>query len=218
MSIRTTEQLLDKLDGDIGWRKKELTNIVSNVKYAYNQALDKDLQFSSLRIAVTMLYAHWEGFIKNSSERYLEFISRRSLKYCDLKTNFIALALKTRIYECGKTKKISKHKDLIDFILNNLSDRAIIKYKNKIDTKSNLGSEVLKEIICMLGLDYSPYELKEKLIDLKLVKLRNDIVHGRYVSIEQSDFNILYKNIIKLMNIFKEQIIGAALSESYKSS
>ena len=61
MSIRTAEQLSDKLATDLAWRKKELSEMKSlieakNVSDQRHKAL--------VRGGVCILYSHWEGFVK----------------------------------------------------------------------------------------------------------------------------------------------------------
>ena len=211
MKIKTVFQLQDKLDKDLAWRKKELTWIKLNMsKYASKEEIN-----TYLRIGTTFLYAHWEGFIKNAAENYLLYVSKQKLKYEDLTSNFLAIALRSKLMESGKSKKTSIHKGFLDFYYANLKKEAYIPYKNVIFTEYNLKSKILKEIIITLGLDYSPYELKGNYIDSNLVKNRNDIAHGRYIDIDLIDFENLYRDIISLLDIFKDQIIDAAKCRNF---
>jgi hypothetical protein len=68
-----------------------------------------------------------------------------------------------------------------------------------------------------VGVDYSLYELKENLIDETFLGLRNAVSHGEYRSISEDDFIELYTEITSLINIFKNQIINAAIQKSYLS-
>lgn len=72
MKIRTVEILSDKISEDLAWRKKELTDL----KYIIDTKSLSLVRKSLLgRCGIAILYAHWEGFIKKSSLRFLEFIS-----------------------------------------------------------------------------------------------------------------------------------------------
>ena len=95
-----------------------------------------------------------------------------------------------------------------------LSERSSIQYKNVIQT-SNLSSSVLREIVCMLGLDYSFYEPKNILIDEKLLKMRNEIAHGNYISIDQKEYDELYFKVIEMMDTFRNQIDNCAATKKY---
>ncbi|WP_305064110.1 MAE_28990/MAE_18760 family HEPN-like nuclease, partial [Methanococcoides sp.] len=196
--------------GDFAWRKKELTMIVSAVKTSTQHTLD-----TRLRAATALLYAHWEGYIKNASIYYLNYISHRNLKYENLTDNFIALALRGEFITAQQAKKTSIHIKLVDALVNNLSDEAKIPYINVIETKSNLKWEVLKEILETLGFEYSFYETKAKLIDKKLVDNRNDVAHGQRMNIEKDDFINLYKQVMTMIEYFRTQIIDSVINKTY---
>ena len=59
-NVRTTTLLQQAMSEEFTWRKKELHNIKSLVRDNEKTHL-KDM---CVRAAVTMLYAHWEGFVK----------------------------------------------------------------------------------------------------------------------------------------------------------
>ena len=207
--IRTPEELLEKLDEDWAWRFRELYNIRNNIKDS--GPIEKT---TILRAGVVLLYAHWEGYIKNASEYYLTYIATRRLRYNELNLNLVAFALKKKLNEFQETEKATIHIQLIDFIINKFSERANLPVE--IDTKSNLSSKKLKEIIHLIGLDYSPYELNEKLIDYKLLKHRNTIAHGQYLSIDKYDFEIIYEKVILMLRRIKIDILNAASMSLYK--
>ena len=84
------------------------------------------------------------------------------------------------------------------------SNRFVIRVPDDlIDLESNLNSRVLKKTIKTLDLDYSPFQLKEKLIDERLLKLRNEIAHGAQVSINETDFEIIEADIRNLIEVYQ---------------
>lgn len=210
MKITTILKLQDKLDKDMAWRKKELIQIKMNIRKNEITSLN-----TNLRIGVAFLYSHWEGYIKNASILYLQYIAMQKLNYENLTQNFLALSLRNLILECGRTDKTSIHMKITKFFENDIKMQAKIPYNDAIQTKSNLNSEILKEIVITLGLDYSFYELKENLIDKKLVENRNMIAHGRYVSIDENDFEQLYDDVLLMLDNFESQIINAAIHCGY---
>ncbi len=210
MKIRTTEELSSFLDGDIVWRKKELAILKSIASSNKSKLLEDPMA----RSGVALLYAHWEGFVKSSSSAYLDYVAKRGLPYEQLKSNFIAIKIRQLIGDVSVFNKFSKRKDIVDFILTGLNEKYVLS-SSIINTQSNLSSEVLKEIVATLGLDYSPFVTKEKLIDEKLVWNRNNIAHGRYLTMKLEDYFYLEKEILGLMDIFKDQIDNAASLKSY---
>lgn len=67
----------------------------------------------------------------------------------------------------------------------------------------------------MLGLDYSPYATKEKIIDERLLGLRNNIAHGKYLTIDLRDYLELHSEVITMLNTFRNQIDNSANTQSY---
>jgi hypothetical protein len=211
MKIRSAEELQSLLDEDFAWRRKELTVIFTNIKSS------KPLQLNTnIRIGVVMLYAHWEGFIKNAAELYLIYVACKKLNYSELSNNFIAISLKSKLKLFEETNKNTLHTQLIEFLLGDLNSRAQIPSEEIIKTQSNLNSEILKEILSTIGVEYSQYELKEKFIDSQLLKIRNSVAHGQSPDINEEEFYILYSEISKLMTAVKTDITNNAILSNYR--
>lgn len=211
MKIRTLEELIEAIDADFAWRRKELSLLNSNIKSAKFATVN-----TALRIGIVMLYAHWEGFVKNISEAYLNYVSLRGLRYDELNHCFIAIALKEKLSSCENSNKSTIHTQTIAFLLENMSKTAAIPKKDIIKTQSNLSSDILKEILTTIGIDFTPYELKSNLIDSKLLKFRNTIAHGQYLSLDPIEFEDIYKGITFIMTDLKDKISNAAILSLYK--
>jgi hypothetical protein len=170
-----------------------------------------------MRASTTIIYAHWEGFIKNSSMAYLDYISRLSINLSELTNNFIALALKERITITGRSKRTSPHLDLINDLLINLNQSSI--NTGTIDTNSNLNAEILQDLMTSIGLDFDSYwEMKSPFIDRELVDSRNSIAHGELTEISEEVFNNLYDFVIEAMERFKTSLENAAALKKYKKT
>jgi len=211
MYILTIEDLLDHLDEDLAWRKKELTEI----KFLIYGAPYGNLQIN-LRMGVVMIYAHWEGFIKNAGDYYINYLSQKNLRYEDITDNFIALSLKTKIKECGATNKTSVHSEIVNILVNELNSQANIPYTYEVKRRGILTYELFSELLFTLGLDRSFFELKQTLINHVLIGTRNKIAHGNRDRVEEKDFIELYEKIIPMLEHFKFQIFDAAENELYK--
>ncbi len=211
MKIRSISELEDKLDEDISWRKKELTVILQN--YKDNNQIQEAY---SKRVAVVFIYAHWEGFIKNSSIAYLTYLCSQSLRYKDLKPNFIALSLIDRIPGTFSEKKILHKKVLVDFLLGDMDEKFNIDPTKKIDTRSNLNIETMLEICNSVGVDGKEFNLKKIWIDERLLHYRNGFSHGEKLN-EELPFNIkdLKDEIQSLLELYKNLIVNAASNREY---
>jgi hypothetical protein len=211
MKHRPAPDFLDFLDGEFAWRRKELTSMWSDVK-----AAGPEYRSARLRAAVAMLYAHWEGFVKAASEAYVSYVAARRLKHSDLSEGFLALALRTRLRELSDTRDVTAHIAFVQFLGSELHSPARIPNLGVIKTGSNLTSKRLKSIVLTLGLDYSPFELKENLIDKQLLDLRNTIAHGKWICPKDKDFEILYQETTALLRNFKDQLANAVALNAFR--
>lgn len=208
--IDSEEILNDRLDDDLAWRKKEL----SSIKIMIESSDESNLSFNS-RIGIVFLYAHWEGYIKRAGNCYLDYIRNLNLKNSQLSDKILTFSLKITINECSKSKKTYLHHKVIDTLLNKPSEPLNLPFTNTIDTNSNLNYDTLDDILFSLGLDSSAFETKENEIDEKLVCLRNKIAHGNRDKVDPDQFYDLYKDILSLMELFKQQIIDSVKNERY---
>jgi hypothetical protein len=212
--IRSLIELQDCIDEEMAWRKKELTALKVNVKEARNFA-----QNTAIRSGIALLYAHWEGAIKNIATCYLCYISSLKLPYQDLKKNFFALSIKKELNKLEHSKKISIHTNILGFIFSKSKDKSEIPFDRAIKTRGNLDSELFKEIMETIGLDYSQYECDFKLIDEVLLNMRNKIAHGEVLVGENgfSDerFYEIHTKIMNLIQLFSTQISNAASQKEY---
>jgi len=215
MKIKSLEELQDKLDEDLSWRKKEL--------FDFKQLLISDVQNEKIfiRAGTALLCAHFEGFIRIASNYYIIYISHKNVPIQNLKSSFLALKLKKKFQECGKTTKISVHSSLFDKLEEIKDTLFFMKYteENKIiTTNSNPSSEVVFEIMTSIGLDFSPFEPKKNYIDFNLLKNRHDVVHGEKTCLMKEDFLKTFDIILIIIEQYKEIIINAAENKQYLKS
>lgn len=213
--IRTLEDLNQMLSDDLVWRKKELSDLISLIE---NKSFAPSKHNAVLRSGIALLYAHWEGYIKNAATYYLEYVSRQKLTYEELSVNFIAIAMKSKLNEATETNKATIFTEVTTLLLTQGSNRSSIPYKDIIST-SNLSSSVLHEIICILGLDYSFYQSKQVIIDEQLRGRRNMIAHGEslpYLSLDREVYRELQVQILVMMEDFRTQVENHAVQELYR--
>ncbi len=215
MKIRTKEQLSDRLSDQLSWRKKELSAVLTMVMQRRESV---GFKRAMIRSGIALLYAHFEGFVKNAATHYLEYIALQRLRYNELATPFLAICVRSYIGNMVESKKASSFAPIVQILVNNISQRAKLPFNKSIDTESNLSSKVFKEIVWCLNLDYSPYESKEKLLDKRLLKRRNYIAHGEHLQIEESEYNEIHDEVLFILNTLRNQIEGAAIDETFRKS
>ncbi|OIV41188.1 MAE_28990/MAE_18760 family HEPN-like nuclease [Flavobacterium johnsoniae] len=211
MKLNKLEELLEE---DLGWRKKELSDLILIAKQTGEEVVLKSI--------ILLLYAHWEGYIKRSSKLYLNYISDSKKFLNELTENFRAVILKGIINQCIASKEaLTLQNELI--VLSKLSNADKIKFKIKtgynnesneldvendfdntiINTHSNLNPKVFKNILSVIGLQYkTQIESREKYIDSHLLANRNSIGHGSRLKKQISeDFALEINDIEKLRDV-----------------
>jgi MAE_28990/MAE_18760-like HEPN len=202
--IRTSAELNDHLSQDLAWRKIELSALRGLIE---SRSLELHKNKVLTRSGIAILYAHWEGYIKCAATAYLEFVSRqKQYRYCDLTDNFVAIAMKNKLDEASNANQPVIHNEVIKFLIESMEQRIEIPRQGIIKTGSNLSSSVLRQILALLGIDYQPYEMKQILIDEKLLEKRNKIAHGEFLDVDVDSYRELHKEVIDMMDLFKDQI------------
>lgn len=214
--IRTTDELIDRIATELIWRRRELTiqrELVQKFK-------DDPLRSRVLiRGAVALLYAHWEGFVKKTSSYYLEYVAAQRLPYKALAINFVGLSLKSKFNELGASEKVSSGNALAEFFCTAMESRSSIPYKKGVDTKSNLSSNVLVDILDALGLDVSKFETRLKFIDSNLFNPRNHVAHGENLDdLPIDEYISLHDDVLTLIETFRNEVENASVLGHFKRS
>lgn len=211
MKVKSLEALVDKLDADLAWRRAELSafqRATVDTKGAGKTAL--------LRSSVALLYAHWEGFVKEAVYLYLCFLAGRKLSTQQLRPEIVGLVVRSKLTAAVEAKSSAVHTEVVRSLRETSSQRAAIPTsKDAVRTESNLSYKVLSSIVGSIGLSIDPFEKHQDLIDTELVATRNRIVHGEHQTIAQTEWNELYGTVLDLMGQMKDQIQNAAVEQSY---
>lgn len=208
--IRTVEALDEAIDSEIYWRKQELTTTLQLVKQSRGPA-----QRANLRAGVVILYAHWEGWVKNVAQFYIRYVNSRAYSYDQLSAAFLGTALKSKINSAQDASKSLPHTTFAKFIQTELSSRAALS-TDLVRTESNLSSVVFNDIVDRLGLPKRDlYASREKMIDVELVGRRNTIAHGEYLNLGPDDFEALRDGTLTLLSLFTDDVRNAASTDNH---
>jgi hypothetical protein len=210
---QTPAALANALDRNLARRRKDLSGLVLDWRGLAKDTADEKRY---RRLVVVMLYAHWEGFIKDAGIAYLKYVASLGLKSSDLNFSMRAIAARGHIIASGTAKKSSVHaKMLAD--LAQLESQPFVRFpKSCIDTESNLTSKVFREIVATLGLRFlAAYELLMHRIDANLVHQRNEVAHGQLTDPDFVETNALVDEVWKKLESFKRQVEDAASRQTY---
>ncbi len=207
--IRTLMQLQDELDREMGWRKKEIL--------AFQMASTKNEKSSAffIRAGIALLYAHWEGFIKASSENYLNFVQHQGLTYRELKSCFAVFGLKGKLNDLSTSRKAASNIEALEFISGQLDQPAKLQMSSAINTESNLTSKVFTNIANSLDLKITRYETRFNLIDESLVNLRNKVAHGEHLRLGGREFSDLVGQVLEVMDWYNTDVLNAASQREF---
>jgi len=210
--IRTTQDLSDRIAAELVWRRKELTDLRGLAQENRGELRSRVV----IRSAVALLYAHWEGFVKKSSSYYLEYVSSNRLTYERLAPNFVALTLKAKFAELGSSEKVSAANAIAEFFCHGMNKQANVPFRNVVDTKSNLSSKVLEDIILALGLGGLDFSTRHHFIDSKLVSVRNHVAHGEFLEVSLDDYLETHDTVMSMLETYRNSIENAAVLRTFE--
>jgi hypothetical protein len=217
MPARTVEELQSALDSSMAWRRIELSALRAELERSANRSATSPLSRALARGALAMLYAHWEGFTQDGFRAYVDFLSRRRLKFEELNDGLLRTvfaSLHRRLLSGDEAASQS----LVDAVRRPSTSRAQIPRNGMVNTRSNLRSGVLREIFDSVGLDPSDFDTKAQLIDRSLCDARNEIAHGRELFPSADSFAALHQEVMSMMETVRDRVLEAARTQAYMAA
>lgn len=206
---RTLSLFVEMLDYDYAWRITELSNFKNTIPKEKGAA-----QKSLIRAGITLLYAHWEGFVRNTANQYYRFLSFQNHNTKEFQSPLIAFMLSGEANELSETKRLSRKVFVFDKIIKGLDTPAYFANKPPIRT-SNLKYDIFEDVCYLLSIETQEFELKNVFIDRNLVDRRNTIAHGQYLDLGQDEFNETYGIVITLLRRFRDLAVNSAAQKKY---
>lgn len=201
MKSRPDEKLIFELTTALSNRKKEITDFYMYIQGCQSSGIAEILNKSF----ILLLYAHWEGFIKEYTIKYFSFIISQKLVLSKLTENFLLIYLKSLLKTYKVDKNIFQEKKILDLVSKGS------KFKIKIDeyfekytvgSENNLKFKNYKNICTILNYNLiDETNVFETNLE-KLVHNRNSIAHTGLKAKENT-----YSNILDI-EIMKNLIIG----------
>jgi len=208
--MRTVDELENALDDELSWRRTELQALKSQGRGASGPA-----ERGLCRAGVAILYAHWEGYTKFALSAYLRFVARRRLRYGELQPCFVARGAEHEVARQGLSdSRLATAR--IEWVIRCGESRSRFSGKEEVDTRSNLNSEVWNELVVGLGLDGTVLDTKEHLIDYSLLRVRNEIAHGRFLEVDWAAYSELHDEVLGMLATVRKLVIDSAERGAYR--
>ncbi len=208
---RTASELLAHLDDELAWRIQEITTVQKAVKSANGGS-----ETALLRAGVPLLYAHWEGGVKAMAIRYVEFISKQGHTYADIKQCFSGLKALGQVKQMHSiTKRVFAASNLLNEIYDISNQRASIPLRSYVSNVGNLNFDMFEQVAGFLDIDAGRYVARKNIIDESLLKQRNEIAHGEFLTVDAAAFDSMSREVLTLLRQFKDDVQNALVQKTY---
>lgn len=193
---------LETISKDLDWRESEIAGMRILLS---SPAISEGQRKGLLRAAWAMLYAHYEGFCKESLTVFYSAICASGAACSELPQPTKLHALEKKM---GHLRQMTSN-ELLEAILS-FNSCHLEKSPSfpDVDTKSNLWPNVLIDLL--ESADLSPGKVAEHQLKLKtLVSRRNEIAHGKnnfitdvpyYLTFENAVYDVMYDLALQIDN------------------
>ena len=225
------EEFIDKINSCRAWRRQELSRVKMDVEslYSEDRLYEQNVRYV-LRGSYLMLYAHWEGYIKEVGRIYIDSVNNEKIEYRNASDVIVASSLKAALTDMGGANTHNTHISFVNKFRDLLSEGKYVRInKEIIDTGSNLKYQLFIDILRKLDivenindkLGQLEIEYLQKDIDENLLRVRNQVAHGEktlgIVGLEKNieEYLSLHDRISKIMYDFSEWVIDAWQEKRY---
>jgi hypothetical protein len=210
------EAFISSVHKDLAHRKRELTRVKLSIQGLRGE---EDADEWMNRAAAVLTYAHWEGFVKTASVKYLKFINGLNLPVQSLKICFHAAMVASHFKQAAGTQKTSHLAQLLTAMDGLRAEAFNVNPQKVIDTEHNLSSAVFLGMLAGIGLEPFPqFATRTGFIDATLVYGRNQVAHGELVSIAQEEAIERIDGVNELLDHYSNQLIDAVTQGSYMAA
>jgi hypothetical protein len=199
--VRTLSEYLASIEKDKAWRRKEIMTLVIVSKSPKRSISEQTL----IRSGVPLIYGHWEGFVKKCTRDYLDFLSSRNESTHSLSGIALALAYRSKLRDAAEERSTKRFAEIINE-LRTFSIVRLFKMSDSLMTESNLSYEVFCKIYDSLGLDHLQYSTKSTFLNETLLRNRNIIAHGEYLTVTMDLFQEICTTIMSLLELVPESV------------
>lgn len=204
----------ETLEEDLRWREAELASLK---RLAVINKDNEGVYKCMLRASWALLYAHYEGFTKFCWELLLDQIQRKKVPLEELREDFLVLALEKQFRTLrGNLSSTMLWKFFQNDLPQILHREAVFDPDCRLDTESNLWPNVFERECAKVGVTSMTLETSRPRIKA-LVSRRNDIAHGKKMTIKSVDEYVEYERAVLLvMHDLAIQVLDILEKQTYR--
>lgn len=207
------ENILKEIELDKDWRNLE----IKKIEIICQRLNDKELNKLILKSTIPMIYAHWEGFVVSSLRKANKYLNSLEYKYSNFHIHLLTNAYEENIKSLENSLGYEKRVKHLNIIFDKIKDN--VKFGTKVDVKSNLKFQVLKDICLKFNLNINNFNIYKRDLD-QLVTIRNAIAHGEnsYNFEKYEDIEPYINLLSNLMDILHIEIDDFFRNKKYKKN
>jgi hypothetical protein len=185
-----------QIENDLLWREKELASLK---RMAITNRDNEIVYRTILRASWATLYAHFEGFTKFAWELLLDKVEAEGVPALALRKHFRALALEKPLKSLRGNISSASLLDFFEFGMDEfLKSPVVFSEDCRLSTDSNLWPNVFERECAKVGITSKELENVRSRIKT-LVARRNDIAHGKNMTINSVDEYSEYEQAVLLV-------------------
>ncbi|EEP72635.1 hypothetical protein MCAG_02962 [Micromonospora sp. ATCC 39149] len=206
----TPEDFVGTVHRNLAHRKRELSQLKLDIQSLEDGHAEPAQMGWATRAAVVLAYAHWEGFVKTASEKYVRFIVAQRIPTSLLKASLQAASVASHFKRSEGSQKARYLGELLADMDAKRQEIFSVNPDKVIDTESNLSSRVFAEIIAALGLEVPTFAVTHLgYIDSSLLAARNKVAHGELLSYSSEEAISRVEVVLTLLDGYADYLIDA---------
>ena len=202
----------DEILADIEWRVSQLST-ARTLPFRYSlSAIHRDFLTG---YTVPIIYALWEGFVRNSFEIYVRELNRLGLERNRFCINIISHTLEMSFPQFREPP--NSYPKLTNFFetLTDYFEEEDFRISSNIPTDANVNLKVINNVLLRFNLESLPDDPYKAGLN-KLLQFRNSIAHGdNNILVTTSDISDFSLTVINLMHEIFLKIDEGYMTQSY---
>lgn len=208
----TLSNLFEEIGENLDQRRLDFTNI----RRVVLKFVGGPLEHAAARMAIPMIYAVWEGFVKEVCQLYLEYVEQSVSKAAHLQPAILGHMWTPGLRPLTGGLNFSRKKSVAEMALAAASTPVEFRdTEREVNTGSNLRYDVLEDIANHLCLNIATMAGWRVSLNA-LVNLRNNIAHGaRPKGLSYKDIDDYVLSTLSLMEAFEKVLSTAARNRAF---